>query len=87
MKISIDIDCSPEEARQFLGLPDVTAVNEALAEALKSRVAETVKTMDPETFVKTWLPAGMKGMEELQRMMWASFAGAAGPGAGEKGKT
>ena len=85
MKISIDIDCSPAEARQFLGLPDVTAVNAALAEALQARVAEAAKTMDPETFVKTWLPAGMKGMEELQRMMWANFAGTGGTG--EKGKT
>ncbi len=84
MKISIDIDCSPAEARQFLGLPDVTAVNAALAEALQARVAEAAKTMDPETFVKTWLPAGVKGMEELQRMMWANFAGTGG--AGEKGK-
>ncbi len=80
MKISIDIDCSPVEARQFLGLPDVTAVNEALAEALKARVAEAAGSMDPETFLKTWLPAGMKGMEELQRMMWANFSGAGGPG-------
>ncbi len=86
MKISIDIDCSPAEARQFLGLPDVTAANEALVEELKSRIAETVKTMDPESFVKTWLPAGMKGMEELQRMMWANFSGAAGGAAGDKGK-
>ena len=25
MKITIDVDCSPEEARAFLGLPDVAA--------------------------------------------------------------
>jgi Family of unknown function (DUF6489) len=84
MKISIDIDCSPVEARQFLGLPDVTAANEALAEALRTRVAEAAKGMDPETFVKTWLPAGMKGMEELQRMMWSSFADAASGKPGKK---
>jgi hypothetical protein len=83
MKISIDIDCSPEEGRRFLGLPDLTEANAALAAALKERVAETVKAMDPETFVKTWLPAGMKGLEEMQRAFWQTFA-AAGPG--EKGK-
>ena len=83
MKISIDIDCSPEEARSFLGLPDLTAVNETLAQALKDRVTETIAAMDPETFVKTWLPAGLKGMEEIQRAMWSAFGGAAG---GDKGK-
>ena len=29
MKMNIEIDCSPEEARALLGLPDVTEANEA----------------------------------------------------------
>jgi hypothetical protein len=32
MKMNIEIDCSPEEARALLGLPDVTKANEAYVE-------------------------------------------------------
>jgi hypothetical protein len=86
MKISIDIDCTPEEARRFLGLPDLTEVNATFAAALRERIEETVKAMDPETFVKTWLPAGMKGLEEMQRAFWQSFATAAGGADKTKGR-
>ena len=30
MKIRIDIDCTPEEARAFLGLPDVAPMHKAM---------------------------------------------------------
>ncbi len=33
MKVNVEFDCTPEEARRFLGLPDVSKANEAYAEA------------------------------------------------------
>ena len=38
MKVSVDVDCTPEEARRFLGLPDLSAVHEAYVEKMKSAV-------------------------------------------------
>ncbi len=32
MKVRIEIDCTPEEARAALGLPDVSGLNEQLVE-------------------------------------------------------
>ena len=46
MKVSFDIDCTPEEARRMLGLPDVTPVNEALVAELTKRAAEMAQNMD-----------------------------------------
>ena len=46
MKITVDVDCTPEEARRFLGLPDVAPMQEAMMaqmqniEAAKITVAE-----------------------------------------------
>jgi hypothetical protein len=31
--------------------------------------------MDPETLIKTWMPAGVQGMEQLQKMFWSQFSG------------
>lgn len=82
MKISIEIDCSPEEARRFLGLPDVAALNEAMVAEVRARMADAIKAMDPETFMKTWLPAGVAGVEQMQAF-WSQFT----QRPGEKGKS
>jgi len=34
-----------------------------------------VQAMDPEVLVKTWLPAGIQGWEQMQRMFWSQMAG------------
>ena len=74
MKFSIDIDCTPEEARVFLGLPDVKPLQDSLMAEVEARMKVNLEAMDPETLVKAWLPMGMKGFEQMQK---AFFAGAA----------
>lgn len=74
MKVKIDIDCTPEEARRFLGLPDVAPMQEAVLRDAQERIAAALAAMDPETLVKTWLPVGMQGWEQLQRAFWSGFA-------------
>lgn len=78
MKITIDIDCTPEEARTFLGLPDVKPMQEAMMREVQQRVTANLNAMDPETIMKTWLPAGIQGMEQIQKMFWSQLAGAMG---------
>ena len=81
MKISIDVDCSPEEARRFLGLPDVAEFNEALVAALKARMTEGLAAAGPEALMKAWFPAGAPGMDQW-RAFWSELAAATQ----EKGK-
>ena len=77
MKITVDVDCTPEEARSFLGLPDVRPMQEAMMRQIQERMTASLAAMEPEAMLKTWLPAGVQGMEQLQKMFWAQFAGAA----------
>lgn len=76
MKITVDIDCSPEEARTFLGLPDVRPMQDALMAQIQERMTASLHAMEPDVMLKTWLPAGVQGMEQMQKMFWAQFAGA-----------
>lgn len=76
MKITVDIDCTPEEARSFLGLPDVKPMQEAMMNQIQERMTATLSAMEPEAMLKTWLPAGVQGMEQLQKMFWNQFAAA-----------
>jgi hypothetical protein len=85
MKITIDVDCTPEEARAFLGLPDVAPMQAALMAEVEKRMMEGLRASDPESLMKTWLPAGIQGWEALQKMFWSQMA-ATGRGAGSKDK-
>lgn len=73
MKITVNIDCSPEEARSFLGLPDVKPMQQMMMKEVEERMRSNISAMDPETLFKTWLPVGMQNMEQLQKMFWSQF--------------
>ncbi|HYU11330.1 MAG TPA: DUF6489 family protein [Stellaceae bacterium] len=82
MKIKFDIDCTPDELRGFFGLPDVKPMQEELMQEVAERMRANVKALDPETMLKTWLPAGLQGFEQLQEMFLSQMAGR--PGGGKK---
>lgn len=75
MKIKIDIDCSPGEARAFLGLPDVAPMQEALLAEMQQRMKEAVAGADLESMLRTWMPSGPQGWESMQKAFWAKAMG------------
>jgi hypothetical protein len=78
MKIKLDVDCTPEEVRQFFGLPEVKPLQEELLKEVQERLRANIKAMDPETMLKTWLPTTLKGLEQLQEMFFARMGGSGG---------
>ena len=83
MKISLDIDCTPEEARRFLGMPDVSAMNEEVVADMQKRMLASLAAMDPEQLFNTWMPAGLQGLEQMQKMFWQQMAAASAKGGGK----
>lgn len=73
MKINVDIECSPEEARAFFGLPNVAPMQDAVMQEVQDRVMASMKGTDAETLLKTWVPAGVAGLEQIQKMFWQSL--------------
>jgi Family of unknown function (DUF6489) len=80
MKLKFDIDCTPEELRGFFGLPEVKPMQDRLMAEVEDRLRAGLKGLDPETMLQTWLPAGLKGFEQLQEMFFSQM----GRGAGKK---
>ena len=76
MKITMNVDCTPEEARAFLGLPDVKPMQDQLMREVQERTAANIRAMEPETMLKTWLPATLKGFEQIQDLFMAQMTGA-----------
>jgi hypothetical protein len=86
MKIKIDIDCTPEEARAFFGLPDVAPMQAAVMEKVQEQLLANLSAMEPEALFKHWLPVGLQGLEQMQKAFWSQFARAGrqeAPGDGE----
>lgn len=75
MNIRIDIECSPDEARAFFGLPAVESMQKAMMAEIEERLKASLGTMTPEDLLKTWMPAGVEGFEQMQKMFWASMTG------------
>ncbi|MCI5043326.1 MAG: DUF6489 family protein [Aquisalinus sp.] len=77
MKLTINIDCTPEEARAFFGLPDVRPVNELLVTSLESRVKEEIDTLaDPQKYFDRMMQMGGAGVDNMQKMFAGLMAAA-----------
>ncbi|MCA9141626.1 MAG: hypothetical protein H6823_21660 [Planctomycetaceae bacterium] len=71
MKITIDIDCTPEEARRYMGLPDVAPMQEAMLKEMQEQMMANISSMQPTEIMKTWLPMGLESWMEMQKQIWA----------------
>ena len=85
MKVTFDIDCTPEEARAFIGLPNIAPMQERLMKAMEDRLQENLTSLDPEALMKTWLPMSFQGWNEMQKAFWDQMSKAGGMGVGGMG--
>lgn len=69
MKISCDVDCTPEEARRFLGLPDLTPVHEAYLTRMSKAVSEGVTPDAVADMMRAWGPMTEAGTQVWQTMI------------------
>lgn len=74
MQVTVNVDCTPEEARRFLGLPDLTPVHQAYVEKLQRSVTEGMTPDMVAEMVKTWGPMSEAGLS-LWRNMFDQVSG------------
>jgi hypothetical protein len=75
MKVTFNIECTPQEARAFFGLPDVAPMQERMMETLEKQLQDNLRSLDPETMLKTWLPATIQGWSDMQKIFWDQMGG------------
>jgi len=69
MKITVDVDCTPEEARRFMGLPDLAPVHDAYIGQMLDVVKNGGVSRDMlEGMMKNWMPMGETGIK-----MWTQL--------------
>ena len=82
MKFTVEADCTPAEARAFLGLPDISVLNDQVVNEMSSRLGANMSMLKPDEFMKNWMTMGGQAQEQFMRMMTA----AAGAGLGSTAK-
>ena len=73
MKVTFDIECTPDEARAFLGLPNIAPLQDAMMKELEAKMQDNIRNLDPESFMKTWMPLTMESWGEFQKLFWAQM--------------
>ena len=73
MKVNVEVDMTPEEARRFMGLPDVVPMQEKMMEEMQARMKAAFDAGDPEGMMKAWMPlGGAEAFGKFQKLMWDS---------------
>lgn len=86
MKINFDIECTPEEARLFLGLPNIAPMQDRVMKEMEEKMRDNIRDLDPESFMKIWMPATVQGWSDMQKTFWSQM-GANKPDGTESQKT
>ena len=72
MKVNVEIDCTPKEARAFFGQPDVEAFNAWIVDQMKARFEQNMELLKPEELMKGWAAFGGQAQEQFRRFMEAA---------------
>lgn len=69
MKVHVEIDCTPEEARSFMGLPDVQKANDVYMDTV-TKAMKGVSTPDQlQEYAKNLAPMGQMGLKLFQNFV------------------
>ncbi|QKG70908.1 DUF6489 family protein [Erythrobacter mangrovi] len=83
MKVHIEIDCTPEEARTFMGLPDVGKANDIYVDMMAKAMKGVSNTDQLQEYAKQLAPMGQAGFKLFQSFMEGANAARSGSGRGK----
>ena len=68
MKVNVEIDCTPDEARAFFGLPNVQPMQTAVMDKLQQQMLSNIEKVSPEALMQSWFTFDPKIAERFQDM-------------------
>jgi hypothetical protein len=87
MKVNVEVECTPEEARRFMGLPDVEKANKVYVDALADAMKGVNNVDQLAEYASQLAPMGQIGLKLFQSFIESSSAfGDAAAGKGGKKK-
>jgi hypothetical protein len=71
MKINLEIECTPEEARRAMGLPDLTPLHDRYLAVMGEAMDGQVRPELIEGMMKSWAPMSEAGFAMWRRLLEA----------------
>jgi hypothetical protein len=68
MKVTVVVDCTPLEAREFFGLPDVQPMQAAMMEQVQAKMMANMDQFSPEILLHNWFTFDPKMAERFGDM-------------------
>jgi len=85
MKVHVEMEMTPQEARAMMGLPDVAPMQQEMMDEMRARMKAAFDAGDPEGMMRAWMPffsgemgGGAKAFEQFQKFLWDSARVATG---------
>jgi hypothetical protein len=69
MKIRVEVEVGADELREFLGLPDVTGLQQEALDALSRGLHRGTEGLDPVAILKSFVPASLLSLDEWQGLL------------------
>ena len=73
MKVTVEIDCTPDEARQFLGLPDVKPLQAAVMGKIEQQMTEAAERFSPDALLRSWMSLVPQTPEQMKAALGQFF--------------
>ncbi len=68
MKVTVEVDCTPLEARAFFGLPDVQPMQAAMMDKMQDKMMENIDKFSPDSIIQSWFTFDPKMAERFGDM-------------------
>jgi hypothetical protein len=86
MKFNIEVDCTPEEVRRLVGLPDLTSVHDVYLGQVKDVMTKGITPDMVEGMVRNWVPMGGAGVDMVKDFI-GQFSGSSSKSKAKKSET
>lgn len=74
MKITVNVDCTPLEAREFLGLPNIQPMQDKVMKQMEENLLAGIAGMSPDAILRNWMSFNPEMIGDMLKM----FGGMAG---------
>lgn len=68
MKITVNVDCTPQEAREFMGLPNLQPMQEKVMKELEQQMLDNLGKMSPDAIMRNWMSFAPEQFQEMFKM-------------------
>ena len=73
MKINVTVDCTPKEAREFLGWPDVEPLQREMMDKMSQMMTEGVSGTDAMNVMRPFIAPNVQAFEAMQKAFLQAF--------------